>query len=374
MKKWFIILFVSSSLVTFAGRYTELELFAYVLNTIQSEYIKPIKMNKLVHGAIQGLLRELDPHSQFFTPKKFKLFENAKNGIFQGIGIELERRKGFLIVISVFPQSPAEKAGFKEGDKIVSLNKESVKDMTLEEFFQTINKRKISKYQVMVLRGDKSISLKVRPSVVKIQSVKFKKITKDIMYIRVFQFEKNTHYRIKKNLKSKLIKGVILDLRSNPGGMLESAVYTSDLFLSKGKITSLKARNKDDNETFYAKSSTSLPLFSIVVLINEYSASASEIVAAALKENKRAVIMGRKSFGKGSVQNIFHLPRNYALKLTIGEYRTPLGASINGKGIVPNRVLDEPQVPVNFSLNNTDKDTDIQTALKHLQGAIGNDI
>ena len=370
MKKLFILFIFIGSCITFASRYTDLELFAYTLNIIKSHYVEPIKTKQLVHGAIQGLLRELDPHSQFFTPKKFKQFKDKGSGVFYGIGVELEKKDGFLTVISVLPRSPAKKAGFKEGDKIISLNNKAVKSLTLQEFLQNIQNRRSSTCKIVVFRGDKTIPLKVRLRTVKIQPVQFKKMENQIGYLRIYQFTDLTLYYVKKALKSKPIKGLILDLRSNPGGAFEEAVKVSDLFLNTGTIVSLKTRSGENNKSFKANLSTTLFSIPLVVLINEYSASASEIVAGALKDHKRAILMGRKSFGKGSVQNVFPLPRDYALKLTIGEYHTPSGISIHEKGIKPHKSLPIPKIEVNFSLRNTDEDSDIQAALKKLKSLI----
>ena len=367
MRKIFIILFCIGSFFTFANQYKELELFAHVLNVIQSQYFKPLKMKKLVHGAIQGLLRELDPHSQFFTSEKLKSFQDKGEGRFYGVGIELERKKGFLVIISVLPHSPGEKAGFKEGDRILAIDEKAVKDLALQEFFQIIQKRKRAMYKITTLRNNKPIVIKVKPGVVKVQSVIFKKLESDFMYIRIFQFTKDTFFQVNKILGSNSVKGLIIDLRSNPGGIFKQAIKVSDLFLSKGSIVSLKIRADKKEQKFYAKISTTLPSFPIVVLINEYSASASEIVAGALKDNKRAVIMGRTSFGKGSVQNVFSLPRGYGLKLTIGEYHTPSGISIHGKGIRPHITLPPVKKEVSFSLTNLLEDSDVQSAFKKLK-------
>ena len=367
MKKVVVILFFVGSFFTFANQYKELELFAHVLNIIQSQYFKPLKMKKLVHGAIQGLLRELDPHSQFFTSEKLKSFQDRGEGRFYGMGIELERKKGFLVVISVLPRSPAKKAGFKEGDRILAINEKAVRNFTLQEFFQIIQERKRMMYKITTLRNNRPIVIKVRPSHIKVQSVTFKKLENDFIYIRIFQFTKDTFFQVNKILESNSVKGLILDLRSNPGGIFEQAVQISDLFLSKGSIVSLKIKADKREQIFSAKISTTLPFFPIVVLINEYSASASEVVAGALKDNKRAVVMGRKSFGKGSIQNVFSLPRGYGLKLTIGEYYTPSGISIHGKGIKPHITLPPVKKEVSFSLKNLLEDSDVQSALKKLK-------
>ena len=325
------------TLVAFADRYSHLELFAQTLNLIKTNYFKPVKMETLIYGAIKGLLKEIDPHSHFLLPEDLKKLKEEAQGQFYGLGIEAEKKGDFLVILSLVPNSPAHKAGLQPGDKILKINGKIIKNFNRSEFRSFIKKNQADRYKLTILRvgHDQPLVFPVWPIHLKIQSVSFKQMQKGLFYIRIYYFSEKTLFEINKFLRNKKIKALLLDLRGNPGGILKQSVKTADLFLSEGLIVRYKIKTEKKVKSFSAHYSNTLPDFPLVVLIDEYSASASEIVAGALKDHKRAVLVGRKTFGKGSIQNIFHLNRNHALKLTVGEYQTPSGEFIHEKGIKP---------------------------------------
>ena len=368
MKKKIIvgIIFLTFSVFIFADRYSDLELFAQVLNHVEKHYFKPISSKKIIYSAIRGLLRDIDPHSYFFTPENFSQFKNQTKGQAYGLGIELDRREGFLVILSVIKNSSAMKAGLKRGDKLIEVNGEVVKNLTVDEFFQKFKKRK--KYQLKVLRLDhsKPLSVQVFPGKITKNSVDYKSINSESLYIRIFQFTETTFLELNKIFNKNRSKRVLLDLRGNPGGPLEQAIKVADLFLNEGLIVQVKIRGNRELKTFKAKALDTLPFFPLVVLIDEYSASASEVLAGALKDSRRALIVGRKSFGKGSIQSLFPLKKKYGLKLTVGEYKTPLGHSIQNHGVKPHiQIKKDSKSP--FIHKITVKDSDVKQALYHLE-------
>ncbi|MGI9549544.1 MAG: S41 family peptidase [Bdellovibrionales bacterium] len=369
IKKKFIIILVSlMSLTVVADRYSSLELFAQVLNLIKKYSFKEVQLETLVQGAIKGLLREVDVHSQFFDSQQMQNLKEQVEGSFYGIGIEVDSKKGSLIIISIVKNSPADKAGLKKGDKLLKVNQSRVKNFTVGEFSELFHKPK-KRYTLVVLRkGTKqALSFKVKSTKIRIKSVKFKKIKDDFYYLRIYYFSKKTTLEINKKLKPlSNIQGLVLDLRSNPGGDLDQAVKVADLFLDKGVIVYYKTKPDPKDQILKAHFSDTLGSFPLVVLIDEYSASASEVVAGALKDHKRALLVGRKSFGKGSIQTIFPIKDRWALKLTVGEYKTPSKKSIDGHGI-------EPHITLPTSLKDPKKitslleDPDIQKAFEELK-------
>ena len=329
-------------------RYQDLQIFAKVLNYVQQYYVEEVDTQKLIYGGIKGMLSELDPHTNFLPPDVYKEFENETNGEFGGIGIEITVQNDILTVISPIEDTPAWKAGIQAGDKIVEINGDSTKGFSLAEAAQHMRGKKGSKVRLGIFRDsfDKPKEFIVERGVVKVRSVKYTDLEDGYGYIRLTSFIENSAPDLEKALKQiqkdhKQIKGVIIDLRRNPGGLLEQAVKISDLFLEKGIIVSTIGRNKADKEVRYAKKEGTYTGFPIIVLINEYSASASEILAGALQDNKRALIMGQQSFGKGSVQSVVKLGDGSGLKLTVARYYTPSGRSIQSEGIKPDIVVDE---------------------------------
>ena len=331
-----------SSFFVFADRYGDLELFAKVLNLIEKNYLKPLNAKTLVHGAIRGLLREIDPHSYFLTPADMALFKKKTRGNHYGIGVEIAKKDKALIILSVIPNSPAERAGLKQGDHLISVNGELNEHLTMDEFLEKVRRAKT--HTLTISRQNKAHPMKIRvkPGRLQIPSVQFQTLETGKLYVRIFQFTKSTFselYAIFKKYPPK--KGLLLDLRGNPGGLFEQAIKITDLFINAGDIVHFKARGEKQNRSFSALRSNTLPNFPLVILMDEYSASASEVLAGALRDHKRALLVGRKSFGKGSVQKLFHMKNNYGLKLTVGEYQTPSGNSIHKKGIKPHIPIDK---------------------------------
>lgn len=329
-------------------RYLELQLFAKVLNLVQQYYVEEVDTKKLIYGGIKGMLRELDPHTNFLPPEIYKEFETETSGEFGGIGIEITVQNGILTVISPIEDTPAWKAGIKAGDKIVEIDGESTKGFSLAEAAQRMKGKKGQKIKLGIFRDgfDKPQQFVVERGTVKIKSVKYMDLEQGYAYVRVTSFIENSASDLEKVLKAhekkyKSTKGVIVDLRHNPGGLLDQAVQISDLFLEQGVIVSTMGRNQKDKEVIYAKKAGTLPGFPLIVLVDEYSASASEILAGALQDNKRALIMGQRSFGKGSVQSVVKLGDGSGLKLTVGRYYTPSGRSIQAYGIIPDIELED---------------------------------
>lgn len=329
-------------------RYQELQLFTKVLNLVQQYYVEDIDTQKLVYGGIKGMLQELDPHTNFLPPDVYKEFESETSGEFGGIGIEITVQNDILTVISPIEDTPAWQAGIQAGDKIVEINGVSTKGFSLAEAAQHMRGKKGSKVRLGIFRDgfDKPREFVVERGTVKVRSVKYTDLDDGYVYIRLTSFIENSAPEIEKALKTtqkahKDIKGVILDLRRNPGGLLDQAIKISDLFLESGTIVSTMGRNKREKEVVYAKKEGTFSGFPVIVLVNEYSASASEILAGALQDNKRALIMGQQTFGKGSVQSVVKLGDGSGLKLTVARYYTPSGRSIQAEGIKPDVILED---------------------------------
>ena len=340
LKKTSFIFILCFAFFATADRFSHLEIFSQALNLIKVNYFKPIEFKELISGAIKGMLKELDPHSQFLQPEDLQNLKESATGQFYGLGIEVEKKDQFLIVLSVLSHSPAERAGFQPGDKIFKIDNISTKNIDDYEFRKILKKNKNYNIQVLRNQENKVFNLKIRPSSLKIRTIKFQEIQDSFFYLRIYYFSSNTLFEIKKSIRNKKIKALILDLRENPGGVFDQAVKIADLFLDEGVIASYKIKT-EPTKSFQAHYSDTLENFPIVVLINEFSASSSEILAGALKDHKRAKLIGRKTFGKGSIQNIFPLKNNYALKLTVGEYKTPSGQLIHNKGISPDIIIEK---------------------------------
>ncbi|MCB9025705.1 MAG: S41 family peptidase [Bdellovibrionaceae bacterium] len=345
----FVLIFNFQSISSFAKeRYSDLQLFTKVLNLVQEYYVEEVDTKVLIYGAIKGMLKELDPHTNFLAPDIYKEFESETSGEFGGLGIEITLQKGILTVISPIEDTPAWIAGVKSGDKIVSINGESTKGLSLVEAAKLMKGEKNSVVKLGIYRDGftEPKDYAIKRGVVKIKSVKYTDLDNGYGYIKITSFIENTY----KNLtgfindhrkKHKEIKGLVIDLRKNPGGLLNQATMVSDLFIPDGVIVSTIGRNKKEKEVVYAKKTGTIENFPIVVMIDEYSASASEILAGALQDNKRALIMGKKSFGKGSVQSVVKLGDGSGLKLTVARYYTPSGKSIQAEGIIPDVELEE---------------------------------
>ncbi len=327
----------------------ELKEFAAVVNLIEKNYVEPVNPKKLIYGAIKGMLSSLDPHSSFMTPEDFKELEVETQGSFSGVGMEITMKDGILTIVSPIEGTPAYKAGLKANDKILAIDGVSTKHMTLMDAVKRLRGPKGTKVTITVMRKGwkqpKKITL-IR-AVIPIKSVYSKMFDDGYGYIRITNFQANTDSELKKALneleKQHKLKGLILDLRNNPGGLLTQAVKVADEFIDKGIIVSIKGRVKDQKAIFRAHASKHPIKCPMVVLVNGGSASASEIVAGALQDHKRALILGTRTFGKGSVQTIIPLSDGSAVRLTTALYYTPSGRCIQAEGITPDIVI--PFVP-----------------------------
>lgn len=328
-------------------RYTELQSFAKILNLIQQYYVDSVDTKKLVNGAIKGMLKELDPHTNYMPPEIFKDFESETAGEFGGIGIEISIQNGILTIISPIEDTPAWKAGIKPGDKVVAIDGQSTKGFTLVEASALLKGKNGEPIVLSVIRdnSDKPLDIRIVRGQVKLKSVKSVPLDNGYLYVRITSFIESTSKELEKTLadynKNKKIEGILLDLRKNPGGLLEQAIKVSDLFLKEGVIVSTIGRDPKSKEVNSASKNAPYPDMPIVILINEFSASASEIVSGALQDNKRAVIVGERSFGKGSVQSVIKLGDGSGLKLTVARYYTPSGVSIQSEGIKPDIEIEE---------------------------------
>ena len=322
--------------------FQKVKIFSEALSEIQKKYVEEKDGKDLIYGAIKGMLNTLDPHSAFLTPEEFKELEIETSGIFSGIGIEITLKDGILTVVSPIEGTPADKAGLRAGDKILQINDKNTKNMGLNEAVRVIRGPKGTKVNLTILQeGDKEPrKFTITREVIPIKSVKSKLLDDSYGYIRISTFQDKTIEDFQTALK-KLeatkggIKGLVLDLRNDPGGLLNEAVKVADEFLDSGLIVYTQGRIKEQNMKFFAHPNKTQRTFPIVVLVNEGSASASEIVAGALQDQKRAIILGTQTFGKGSVQTIIPLDDGSGLKLTTARYYTPSGRSIQAKGITP---------------------------------------
>lgn len=330
-------------------RYADLQNFTKVLNLIQQYYVEAVDTRKLIYGAIKGMLRELDPHTNFLPPDVFKDFETETSGEFGGIGIEISVQNGVLTIISPIEDTPAWEAGIKPGDKVIAVDGKSTKGLSLVEASQFMKGKRGSKIVLSIVRDGENEpkDISITRGSIKIRSVKPTDLEDGYMYVKITSFIENTGRDLEKSLfeadkKYSGLKGIILDLRRNPGGLLDQAVKVSDLFLKDGStIVSTIGRDPKNKEVLTASKRTKLESVPIIILMNEFSASASEIVAGALQDNKRAIVMGEKSFGKGSVQSVIKLGDGSGLKLTVARYYTPSGKSIQAEGITPDLAVEE---------------------------------
>jgi carboxyl-terminal processing protease len=327
-----------------AETYKGLKLFSDVIELVENNYVDPVNSKDLIDKAIQGMVSGLDPHSAFLSPDDFKELQIDTQGEFTGIGVSITLKDGFVTVISPIEGTPAYKAGIKAGDRIIKVNGKPTRD--LREAVKLIRGPKGTEVVVTIAREEskKPIDFKIIRDIIPVESVKAAKLEPGYGYVWVTNFRENTTEDLvaaldKLDSGKTPLKGLILDLRDDPGGLLDQAIEVSDLFLEKGTILSIRGRKEKNNQVFKATPNQTKRNYPMVVLINGGTASASEIVAGALQDQKRALIMGTTSFGKGSVQSVERLRDGYALKLTIARYYTPSGRSIQAKGIVPDIVV-----------------------------------
>ncbi|MBI3545033.1 MAG: S41 family peptidase [Gammaproteobacteria bacterium] len=330
----------------------ELRTFTEVFSRIKADYVEPVEDKKLLEDAVQGMLAGLDPHSAYLDAESFKDMRVETEGQFGGLGIEVTMENGFIKVVSPIEDTPAARAGLKTGDLVIRLDEKAVKGLTLTEAVRLMRGKPGSDITLTVVRegATKPLKITLTRAVIKIQSVKSRLLESGFGYVRVTQFQAGTDKGLvdaikKLNTENKTpLRGMVLDLRNNPGGVLNAAVGISDAFLDKGLIVYTEGRVADSKMKLTATPGDVLNGAPLVVLINGGSASASEIVAGALQDHKRAVIMGTKSFGKGSVQTIMPISNGGALKITTARYYTPSGRSIQASGIVPDIVAEEAKI------------------------------
>ncbi len=320
--------------------YMPLKEFSQVLDLVEKSYVRKVDKKELIEGAIKGMLQSLDPHSDYLNKDEFKEMQIETTGEFTGVGIVITISNGKLTVVSPIEDTPAYKAGIKAGDIILEINGEPTINMTLMEAVKKIRGPKGTKVELTVLHKDstKPEKIVIVRDVIPVHSVKAKLLEPGYLYVRITNFNQNATSELKEYLDKykEGLKGIVLDLRNNPGGLLDQAISVADVFLESGLIVFTKGRASNSNMKFFAKKqSFDIVDVPMVVLINAGTASASEIVAGALQDQKRALIVGERSFGKGSVQTIIPLPDGSAIKLTTAQYFTPSGRSIQAKGIVP---------------------------------------
>ena len=351
--------------------YKKIDLFGEVLEKINEEYVDEINQSDSMDSAINGLLRSLDPYSAYMSPEIFDEMQTETSGEFGGLGIEVSMESGVVKVISPIDDTPASRAGIKAGDFIVKIENTQVQGKTLSEAVELMRGPVGSSIELIVRRiGEKkALTFNITREIIKIQSVKSDLLEKNIGYIRLTSFNENSSEQIENKIseleKNQNISAYILDLRNNPGGLLSQAIRISDLFLDNGEIVSTKSRKPSENRKWFAKEGDLTKGKTLIVLINYGSASASEIVAGALKDHKRAIILGENSFGKGSVQSIIPLKNKGAIRLTVAKYYLPSGKSISEVGVSPDIEINEEGEEFRIK---TETDNQLNYAIKLLKG------
>ena len=351
--------------------YKKIDLFGEVLEKINKEYVDEINQSESMDSAINGLLQSLDPYSAYMSPEVFNEMQTETSGKFGGLGIEVSMESGVVKVISPIDDTPASKAGIKAGDYIVKINEIQVQGKSLSEAVDLMRGPVGSAIELTIRRrGErKALTFKIVREIIQIQSVKADLLEKNIGYIRLTSFNENSDTQVEKQIKelekNKNVKGYILDLRNNPGGLLSQAIKISDFFLDNGEIVSTKSRKASENRKWFAKKGDLTNGKLLIVLINYGSASASEIVAGALKDHKRAILLGENSFGKGSVQSIIPLKNDGAIRLTIAKYYLPSGKSISEVGVSPDIEIAEETDEFRIK---TETDNQLNYAMKLLNG------
>ena len=351
--------------------YKKIDLFGEVLEKINDEYVDEIDQSQSMDAAINGLLQSLDPYSAYMTPESFESMRTETSGEFGGLGIEVGMEAGVVKVISPIDNTPASKAGLKAGDYIVKINDTQVQGKSLTEAVELMRGPVGSSIEITVRRrGEKkALIFNITREIIEVQSVKFELLENNIGYIRLTSFNENSSSQVKEKIEklnnNKKLKGYILDLRNNPGGLLSQAIKISDFFLDNGEIVSTKSRQPSENRKWFAKKGDLTDGKTVLVLINYGSASAAEIVAGALKDHKRAIIVGENSYGKGSVQSIIPLKNRGAIRLTIAKYYLPSGKSISEVGVTPD--IEVAEGSDDFKIN-SETDNQLNFAIQLLNG------
>ncbi|WQX24738.1 S41 family peptidase [Helicobacter pylori] len=347
--------------------------FSNVVSEIEKKYVDKITISEIMTKAIEGLLSNLDAHSAYLNEKKFKEFQAQTEGEFGGLGITVGMRDGVLTVIAPLEGTPAYKAGVKSGDNILKINNESTLSMSIDDAINLMRGKPKTPIQITIVRKNepKPLVFNIIRDIIKLPSVYVKKIKETpYLYVRVSGFDKNVTKSVLEGLKANpKAKGIVLDLRGNPGGLLNQAVGLSNLFIKEGVLVSQKGKNKEENLEYKANGRAPYTNLPIAVLVNGGSASASEIVAGALQDHKRAVIIGEKTFGKGSVQMLLPVNKDEAIKITTARYYLPSGRTIQAKGITPDIVIYPGKVPENenkFSLKEADLKHHLEQELKKI--------
>ena len=351
--------------------YKKIDLFGEVLEKINKEYVDEINQSEGMDSAINGLLQSLDPYSSYMSPEIFQEMQTETSGEFGGLGIEVSMEAGVVKVITPIDDTPASKAGIKAGDYIVKIDNVQVQGKSLSEAVDLMRGLVGTDIELTVRRRGvkKALTFNITREIIEVQSVKSDLLESNIGYIRLTSFNDNSSNQIKKQIKklkeNENLKAFILDLRNNPGGLLSQAIKIADFFLDNGEIVSTKSRKKSDNRKWFARKGDITEGKTLVVLINYGSASASEIVAGALKDHKRAIIIGEKSYGKGSVQSIIPLKNKGAIRLTVSKYYLPSGKSISEVGVKPDIEVNEEGDEFRIK---TDTDNQLNYAIKLLNG------
>jgi len=365
------LLFSNKSFTKTESIYDKIDTFSEVLDKIKKEYVEDKNQSEIMDAAINGALQSLDPYSAYMSPEMLTNMQTETSGKFGGLGIEVSMEAGVIKVITPIDGSPASKEGVKAGDYIVKINNSQVQGKSLTEAVELMRGPVGSPIEITVRRKGikKALIFNITREIIEIQSVKAKLLNEEIAYIRLSSFNENSSSQIKDKInkfkKENKIKAYILDLRNNPGGLLTQAIKISDFFLNNGEIVSTKSKKSSENKKWFAKKGDIIDGKTLVVLINYGSASASEIVAGALKDHKRAIIIGENSYGKGSVQSIIPLKNRGAIRLTISKYYLPSGQSISKIGVTPDiEVAEEIE---NFRIN-TKTDNQLNFVLKLLSG------
>ena len=376
LKNLFILFLIAFNFLTPSSKseediYKKIDLFSEVLNKINKQYVDDVNQSEMMDAAINGVLQSLDPYSAYMSPEMFENMATETSGEFGGLGIEVGMEAGVVKVISPIDNSPAYRVGVKAGDYIVKINEIQVQGKSLSEAVELMRGPVGSDIEITVRRrGErKALTFTITREIIEVASVKTEIKDKNVGYIRLTSFNENSSDQIKKKLsefkKNKNIEKYILDLRNNPGGLLSQAIKISDFFLENGEIVSTKSRKNSENRKWFAKKGDIINGDTILVLINYGSASASEIVAGALKDHKRAILIGEATYGKGSVQSIIPLDNKGAIRLTVSKYYLPSGDSISDVGVVPDfEVAEESD---SFRIN-TETDNQLDFALKLLNG------
>jgi len=369
----FFLIFLSYANIVYSVNdeiYKKIDLFGEVLDKINKEYVDEVNQNEMMDSAINGVLQSLDPYSSYMTPEMYESMQTETSGEFGGLGIEVGMEAGVVKVISPIDNSPAYKVGVKAGDYIVKINNVQVQGKSLHEAVELMRGPINSEIEITIRRPGvkKSLIFTITREIIKIQSVKTKLI-ENIGYIRLTAFNENSSDQIKKKIKEfkkkkKKVKKYILDLRNNPGGLLSQAIKISDFFLDDGEIVSTKSRKTFENRRWFAKKGDIISGNTLIVLINYGSASASEIVAGALKDHKRAILIGENTYGKGSVQSIIPMKNKGAIRLTVSKYYLPSGDSISEVGVSPD--IEVAESNDEFRID-TDTDNQLEFALKLLK-------